>query len=99
LIDSYKHWNVNLAVLLEKLITGIVEYGEGNIVISNQLSVSGNRLQIYTITGKLVQEIPVSDHRLQVTETKWHAQGHPAGVYMVRVKAGNNVVVKKIVKQ
>jgi hypothetical protein len=56
-------------------------------------------IQIYNINGKLVEkQVNCGTVELQHcgTSYRWHAQDHPAGIYMVRVKSGDRVLTKAI---
>jgi hypothetical protein len=55
-------------------------------------------VKIYDITGKLLSSTFNIQHSSFVTTARWDAQDQPAGMYMVRVKAGDNVITKRFLK-
>jgi hypothetical protein len=55
-------------------------------------------LEVFDIAGNKVAHLKLlatSDQRLATSYT-WHAQDQPAGLYLVKVRVGNNVLTKKI---
>jgi hypothetical protein len=68
-----------------------------SIVISNQLSVNGGKVEIMDITGKLLHTIPIADNRSPITGLQWQGRGQSNGVYMIRVNTGDRILSKKVV--
>ena len=55
-------------------------------------------LQIYNAYGQLM-DTPVDAYMQNGNhQVQWHAEGLPASVYYSRLKIGNNIVLKKIIK-
>jgi hypothetical protein len=50
------------------------------------------RLGVFNIAGKMVANI-----KSRATSYTWHAQDHPSGIYMIRVKTGGKVLTKRMV--
>jgi 3',5'-cyclic AMP phosphodiesterase CpdA len=57
------------------------------------------RAEVYDISGRKVAQFkPLTTTHQQLTiNYRWHAQDQPNGVYTVRVKTDNNVLVKKVI--
>jgi hypothetical protein len=67
-----------------------------NIAVSCQPSaVSKINLQIYNINGKLIKRLNADSRKLTAGIT-WNAFGNPPGLYLVKVKIGNNTYTKRI---
>ena len=55
-------------------------------------------MEIYNSTGQKIMQ-PVNDHQTKgAHDVQWNAEGFPAGVYHLRLKTGNQLVTKKIIK-
>ena len=66
------------------------------LLISNQLSVNGGTVQIFDITGKLVENIPLTDYHLPITGINWHAKNRASGIYLVKIQTGNKTLTRRI---
>jgi hypothetical protein len=56
------------------------------------------RLEVFNIAGKMVANIKpraTSDER-RATSCTWHAQNQPSGIYFVKVRAGDKVLIRKV---
>ena len=55
-------------------------------------------LEIFNSTGQKIMQ-PVNDYQTKGThDVQWNAGGLPAGVYHLRLKTGNQVATRKIIK-
>jgi PKD repeat protein len=55
-------------------------------------------MEIYNSNGQKIMQ-PVNDHQIKGTHNvHWNAEGLPAGVYHLRLKTGNQLITKKIIK-
>jgi hypothetical protein len=53
---------------------------------------------IYDAAGRRVARLSGATARAQgVRQYRWHAGGHPSGVYWVRFQAGGTVMTKKVI--
>jgi len=55
-------------------------------------------LSILDIRGKLVSDIQISDLQTGKKRISWNTNGLAPGVYLCRLKAGNNLATRKIIK-
>jgi hypothetical protein len=55
-------------------------------------------MEIYNSAGQKIMQ-SVNDHQTKgAYYVHWNAEGLPAGVYHLRLKTGNHLVTKKIIK-
>ncbi|OGJ86539.1 MAG: hypothetical protein A2268_07455 [Candidatus Raymondbacteria bacterium RifOxyA12_full_50_37] len=60
------------------------------------------KVQVYNLEGMLMQTLlPTAFHSTQYALhlVDWDASSHPSGVYILKVKSGNSIYSKKLVKQ
>jgi len=71
---------------------------QGSTVISYSMSGYGAvSLQVYDLTGRLVQTLVDEAQRPGVYHVRWHTKDTPSGVYFYRLQAGEFTDTKKMV--
>jgi hypothetical protein len=53
-------------------------------------------IEIFDIRGRLISNIPRTTNYEPRTTYRWHAQDNPAGIYIIRLKAGEKEAVTRI---
>ncbi len=65
------------------------------LVVSRKQEAVGS-IEIYNLYGEMVYTLPFTDYRLPITI---NVANLPCGVYVVRIETGNEVVVRKFIKE
>jgi len=55
-------------------------------------------LQIYNHLGQLIKEFSQQSSQPGTKQFAWNANGQPSGIYFIWLKAGNEIITKKIIK-